>query len=84
MKNLSVGHILVLTILVVAVLFSNACGKEQEEQIPVENQIPVISSVSGDPGSVAPGDSSTITCVASDLDGDSLSFTVEDVSLGIG
>lgn len=74
MKNLSVGLILVLTILVVAVLFSNACGKEQEEQLPVENQIPVISSVSGDPASVALGGSSTITCVASDPDGDSLSY----------
>ena len=74
MKSLSVRLVLVLTILAVAALFSNACGKEQEKQIPVENQTPVISSVSGDPASVAPGESSTITCVASDPDGDSLSY----------
>ncbi len=75
MKNLSVRLVLVLTILGMAALFSNACGKRPEkvDQIPV-NQIPVISSVSGDLASVAPGNSSTITCAASDPDGDSLNY----------
>ncbi len=75
MKNLSVRLVLVLTILGVAALFSNACGKEPEkvDRIP-DNRIPVILSVSGDPASLAPGDSATITSVASDPDGDSLSY----------
>ncbi len=73
MKNLSVRLVLVLTILGMATLFSSACGEEPEIQIPV-NQGPVILSISGNPASVTPGDSSIITCVASDPDGDSLSY----------
>jgi len=72
-KNLSVRLVLVLTILGMAALFSNACGEVHENQIPV-NQKPVILSVSSDLASVAPGDSSTITCVAEDPDGDPLTY----------
>jgi len=36
---------------------------------------PVITSLTPSPSSVAPGESSTITCVASDADGDTLSYT---------
>lgn len=74
MKKLSVRLVLVLTALAVAALFGSACEKGDEIQIPVENQIPVISSISSDLASVAPGDSTIITSVASDPDGDSLSY----------
>ena len=73
-ENISVRLVLGLTTLVVAVLFGSACEKVDEVQPPVANQIPVISSISSDLDSVAPGDSATITSVASDPDGDSLSY----------
>lgn len=44
-----------------------ACGKA--------NQDPTITSLSADPATVVAGGTSTITCVASDPDGDTLSYT---------
>jgi len=41
---------------------------------PAPNQAPAITSLSASPASVAPGGSSTITCVASDPDGDTLTY----------
>ncbi|MEA1959383.1 MAG: DNRLRE domain-containing protein [Chloroflexota bacterium] len=38
------------------------------------NQSPTISSLTANPPSVAPGQGSTITCVATDADGDTLSY----------
>ena len=41
----------------------------------VSNQEPVIASVTANPATVLPGASSTVTCVASDPDGDALTYT---------
>ena len=41
------------------------------------NRLPVITSVTANPSTVGSGGRSTITCVASDPDGDSLSYTWE-------
>jgi hypothetical protein len=41
----------------------------------VANQNPQISSVTADPATTGPGGSSTITCIASDPDGDALNYT---------
>jgi len=41
---------------------------------PAPNQAPAITGLSASPASVAPGDSSTITCVATDPDGDTLTY----------
>lgn len=68
--------VLLLAILGGLALFSGACGEP-------ENQIPVISTVSGKPVSVAPGHSSAITCIASDADGDSLSYRWSTTGGGI-
>ncbi|MFC1892422.1 Ig-like domain-containing protein [Chloroflexota bacterium] len=69
-RTFSARLILVLTVLSMVALFGSACGTEG----PV-NQIPIIASVSGEPASVGPGGTATITCVASDPDGDKLSYT---------
>ncbi len=61
--------VLVSIVLGIVALSGSACGGE-----PV-NQTPIISSVSGEPVNVAPGGTATITCVASDPDGDRLSYT---------
>ena len=72
MKYLSVKLALVLTILGIVAFFSNACGGA-ENQIS-GNQKPIILSISSDLANVVPEASSTITCVASDPDGDNLSY----------
>jgi len=43
----------------------------------VSNRDPVISSLTADPTTVLPGDKSTITCAASDEDGDVLNYSWE-------
>jgi hypothetical protein len=40
----------------------------------VTNQRPVITSVTAEPEKIIPGETSTITCVATDADGDTLSY----------
>lgn len=58
----------VVALAVIAMLVASAC-------CPPPNQAPTITSLTANPESVAPGDSSTITCVASDTDGDTLTYT---------
>jgi hypothetical protein len=59
--------IIVVLLAVVLAISSVACGNS--------NQSPSITSLVANPVSVGPGDSSTVTCVAADLDGDALSYT---------
>jgi|GEM_PF-360701 len=67
MKRLAL--ILLVLVLTALALFTGAtCGG-------AANELPVITSLTPSPSSVAPGDSSTITCVASDPDGNPLSYT---------
>ena len=68
-RALSARLVLVLTILSIGTLLWSACGTQ-----PTENQAPIISSISGEPASILLGGTATITCVASDLDGDKLSY----------
>jgi len=42
---------------------------------PGGNQSPIITSLTAEPGKVDPGGTSTITCTATDPDGDNLSYT---------
>ena len=57
----------VLVLVGVALLFAGACG-------PGTNP-PQITSLDADPPSVAPGEITTLTCVASDPDGDTLTYS---------
>lgn len=61
------GQWVVLVLVGVALLFAGACAPG--------NNPPQISSVSADPTNVAPGEISTLTCVASDPDGDTLTYS---------
>jgi len=57
---------LVLIVLVLLVmLLGAACG----------NNTPTISSLTADPETVAPGHTCTITCTATDPDGDTLTYS---------
>ncbi len=55
-----------LVLLGVALLLASACTRG--------NNPPLITSVSADPTNVAPGEISAVTCVASDPDGDTLTY----------
>lgn len=57
----------VLALVIVALVTTTAC-------CPAVNNPPVVTSLTAEPTSVAPGASSTITCVASDPDGDPLTY----------
>ena len=57
----------VLVLVGVALLFAGACARG--------NNPPQIVSVSADPVNLAPGEISTLTCVASDPDGDTLTYS---------
>ena len=57
----------VLVLVGVALLFAGACAPG--------NNSPQITSLSADPTTVGPGGNSTITCVASDPDGDTLTYS---------
>ncbi|HDL15011.1 MAG TPA: hypothetical protein ENH28_02465, partial [Euryarchaeota archaeon] len=46
----------------------------QATTLPTQNQAPAISSVTANPSSVNTGDTSTVTCNASDSDGDALTY----------
>jgi hypothetical protein len=61
------GQWLVLALIVVALAFAGACGPG--------NNPPTITSLTASPASVASGGSSTITCVATDPDGNTLTYT---------
>lgn len=52
--------------------FLVACGGGST---PTPNQSPTITSVTANPGTAAPGQASTITVVASDPDGDTLTYS---------
>jgi hypothetical protein len=41
----------------------------------VTNQLPVVNSVTASPATLKPGETSTVTCTASDPDGDTLTYT---------
>lgn len=69
MKIKFVSASLVLVCAISIALLSSACGEQPA------NQTPVISGLNGDPSSVVPGDSSKVTCIASDPDGDRLSYS---------
>ena len=56
----------VLFLLLLLLLVSVSCGG---------NNPPEISSLSADPETIAPGSTCTITCTASDTDGDSLTYS---------
>ncbi len=57
----------VLVLVGVVLLFAGACAPG--------NNPPQISSVSADPVNLAPGEISTLTCVATDPDGDTLTYS---------
>ena len=57
----------VLVLVGVALLFAGACAPG--------NNPPQISSVSADPVNLAPGEISTVACVATDPDGDTLTYS---------
>jgi iron complex transport system substrate-binding protein len=61
---------LILVVLALMLTPLTACTSTSTADNP-----PVITSLTPSPSSVAPGESSTITCVASDPDGDALSYT---------
>ena len=58
----------VLALVVVAMVTTGACGK-------AANEAPVITSLTANPVSVVPGETSNITCVASDPDDDTLTYS---------
>ncbi|MGB2798957.1 MAG: DNRLRE domain-containing protein [Dehalococcoidia bacterium] len=61
------GQWAVLVLVGVALLLAGACARG--------NSPPQIISVSADPVNLAPGEISTLTCVASDPDGDTLTYS---------
>jgi hypothetical protein len=61
--------ILVIAGIAVGVVLALGGGGEEEE-----NQAPSITSLTANPASVAPGAASTVSCVAEDPDGDSMSY----------
>jgi len=58
----------VLVLVVVAMVATGACGKGG-------NEAPVITSLTASSASVGPGETSSITCVASDPDDDTLTYS---------
>ncbi len=58
----------VLVLVVVAMVTTGACGKGG-------NEAPVITSLTASSASVGPGETSSITCVASDPDDDTLTYS---------
>jgi hypothetical protein len=66
----------VIVIVVIAVIAGIAVGvvMAMSGGEEAENQAPSITSLTAYPDSLAPGEASTVTCVASDPDGDTLSY----------
>ncbi|MFA5055789.1 MAG: DNRLRE domain-containing protein [Dehalococcoidia bacterium] len=67
----------VIVIVVIAVIAGIAVGVVMAMSGGGENQAPTITSLTANPSSVTTGHSSTITCVASDPDGDTLDYDWE-------
>lgn len=67
----------VIVIVVIAVIAGIAVGVVMAMSGGGENQAPTITSLTANPSSVTSGHSSTITCVASDPDGDTLDYDWE-------
>ena len=57
-----------LVLIVIVMITTSACCK-------AENEPPAITSLTASPASVGPGESSTIVCVASDPDDDTLTYS---------
>jgi hypothetical protein len=68
------GFGVVLVMLVVVTMLGGACGP-QEAAPPSANQPPMISSLAADPSGIVSGGSTTITCIATDPDGDAISYS---------
>jgi len=62
--------IAVIAGIAVGVVMALSGGGEEEA-----NQAPTIASLEADPDSLAPGEGSTVTCVADDSDGDTLTYS---------
>lgn len=60
-----------VALLAVAVLGLAACGVDP---VSPENEAPVVTSVIAGPQAIYLGDACTVTCVATDADGDPLTF----------
>jgi hypothetical protein len=58
----------VLVLIVIAMVNTGACGK-------AENEPPVITSVTATPANVGLGDTTTLACVASDTDEDTITYS---------
>src|SRR6185436_17374677 len=75
------GGYSVLT-LVLAAMCCGACGEEQP--VKPQNRAPSISSLTASPDTLGMLDSATVTCLASDPDGDTLVYDwVTDDRVGI-
>jgi hypothetical protein len=68
MKQMRWTTFMVVVLIAVITVAGAACSSEEP------NQLPSMTSLVADPASLAPGDGSTVTCVASDPDGDALSY----------
>ncbi len=62
--------------LLIGLILTVGCSTESDDNSPTEtsNHAPVIRSISANPASVGRQQTSEITCVATDADGDSLSY----------
>src|SRR5262245_45488600 len=64
-------------------LWAAGCGNDPNEPVP-QNHAPVVFSLLASPSVIGSGDSTVVTCKATDPDGDALSYTwVTDSRLAI-
>jgi hypothetical protein len=80
MKLAGWSKCIVVVILAAVMVTTAACSSNESAQptpTAQANQMPSITSLVANPASLAPGDGTTVTCVASDPDGDALSYTWE-------
>ena len=71
MKQTRWTTLMVVVLIAVMTVAGVACSSGEP------NQPPSITSLTADPDAVAPGEASTVTCVADDSDGDTLSYAWE-------
>jgi len=71
------GRMLVSPIFIMLLFITAGCG-EDDKPVNTENNPPVISSVTAVPDTFTAGNSTTITTVATDPDGDPLTYAWED------
>jgi hypothetical protein len=70
----------IVVLLIAVTIVAAACSSNESAQpTPTvqSNQVPSIISLVADPASLVPGDGATISCEASDPDGDALNYTWE-------